>query len=115
MASLNPAANDLDLLAGYGEILSLSRRMHEAAQNGDWDSLIELEQVRAESSSALLVREQYNKRAGSQSAKADLIRSILASDEETRRLVVPRQQELRSTFASIDTERKLQKAYAIAW
>jgi len=44
-------------------------------------------------------------------AVAELIRKILAADIETRLLVVPRQQELESTFDSIGTEKKLLKAY----
>jgi len=69
--------------------------------------LIELEQVRATISKALLdhARSSSNFLAD-QPEKAELIRNILACDAETRLLIVPRQQELKATFGSIDTEKK---------
>lgn len=113
---VEPAPNSIDSLSKYREIWRQSLRMHEAAREGDWDSLIELEQVRAALATQLMDTEQNrNLSPADQSAKAELIRSILASDGETRLLIIPRQQELKTTFGSIDTEKKLQKAYAMNW
>ena len=109
---MEPVLSNPDLLARYEEIWRHSRRMQEAAREGDWDLLIDLEQSRAAINDALMHEEQSsNGSVANQSAKAELIRNILASDIETRLLVVPRQHELKSTFDSIDTEKKLLKAY----
>ncbi|MCX7175117.1 MAG: flagellar protein FliT [Proteobacteria bacterium] len=111
-----PTQNNRDLLSRYEEILRQSRRMMEAARDGDWELLIELEHVRAALNKVLMEQEQSHSRSlADQSAKAELIRNILASDAETRLLIEPRQQELKTTFGSIDTERKLQKAYDMTW
>jgi len=109
---VEPVLDNPDLLARYAQIWRQSRRMQAAAREGDWELLIELEQGRAALNSALMRDERSgNGSAADRSAKAELIRNILASDVETRLLVVPRQYELQSTFDSIDTEKRLHKAY----
>lgn len=111
-APVETVPDKLDLLAHYEAIWRQSRRMQEAAREGDWDLLIELEHDRAAINKALTDQAQSNDASvADQPAMAELIRNILASDMETRLLVVPRQHELQSTFDSIDTEKKLQKAY----
>jgi len=108
--AVEPVFNSPDLLARYQELWRQSRRMQEAAREGDWDLLIELEQGRAAINDALM-QQHLKGSAADRSAIAELIRNILASDSETKLLVVPRQHELKSTFHSIDTEKKLLKAY----
>lgn len=108
--AVEQALNGPDLLARYQELWRQSRSMQEAAREGDWDLLIELEQGRAAINDALM-QKRVQGSAADQAAIADLIRAILVSDGETRMLVVPRQHELKSTFHSIDTEKKLLKAY----
>jgi len=109
---VEPVVDSLDLLARYEALWRQSRRMQEAAREGDWELLIELEQGRAAINKTLMDQQQSNDGpVADQPAVAELIRNILASDVETRLLVVPRQHELKSTFDSIDTEKKLQKAY----
>ena len=108
----DPSVNGADLLSRYEAILRLSLRMQEAAREGDWDILIELEQDRA----ALLNQHHaHNESPADKSARAGLIQRILASDAETGLLVGPRQDELKMTFDSIETEKKLQKAYETIW
>ena len=110
---MEPARNSPDLLARYQALWQQSLRMQEAAREGDWDLLIELEQERAAINDALM-RQHLKGSVTDQSAIAELIRDILASDSETKLLVVPRQHELKSTFHSIDTEKKLLKAYDLS-
>lgn len=113
---MEPAANGLDSLSQYAEIWRQSRQMMDAAREGDWDLLIELEQARARLSKALLDQARSSSNfLADQPEKAGLIRNILACDAETKLLIVPRQQELKATFGSIDTEKKLQRAYDMAW
>lgn len=113
---VEPSVNCLDLLSRYEELWRQSRRMNEAARQGDWELLVELEPVRAAINNALMhLGQSRDCSPANQSAIAELIRNILASDEETRQLIAPRQQELKATFGSIDTERRLQKAYDMAW
>ena len=107
---MEAARNNSDLLAPYQELWRQSLRMQEAAREGDWDLLIELEQGRA-AINGTLMQQQVKGSMADQAAIAELIRDILASDSVTRLLVVPRQHELKSTFHSIDTEKKLLKAY----
>lgn len=109
------AANNLDAMPKYEDILRQSRQMVNAAREGDWDMLIALEQLRAATSKALMdrARSHGNLPAG-HPGNAALISDILACDEETRRLIEPRQRELKTTFSSMDTEKKLHKAYDMA-
>jgi hypothetical protein len=107
---MEPARNNPNLLARYQELWRQSRRMQEAARESDWDLLIELEQERATINDGLM-QQPVQCSSADQAEIGRLIHEILASDSETRLLVVPRQHELQSTFHSIDTEKKLLKAY----
>lgn len=108
--------NGTEVLSRYEEIWRQSCRMNEAARRDDWDLLVDLELDRARISQPLTSK--VSKRAFSQEDQtrlAELIRNILACDEDTRLLVTQRQRELKAAVGSVDTERKLQKAYATNW
>ena len=112
--SVDPALHSLDVLSQYEQIWRQSRRMKEAAGEGDWDSLIDLERARAAISKTLIPQaRRCSLSPEDQAILAGMIRNILASDEDTKSLIAPRQQELKTTFGIIDTEKKLLKAYAI--
>ena len=113
---VGPNPNSLDLLSQYREFWRQSRRMQDAAGNGEWDLLVALELDRAAINQSLFPQvENCSFSPQDQALLAEMIRDILASDAQTKSLVVPRQQELKETFGSIDTEKKLQKAYAVTW
>ncbi|MFA6440910.1 MAG: flagellar protein FliT [Sterolibacterium sp.] len=110
------AMNNTELLSQYEEIWRQSCRMNEAARQDDWDLLVDLELNRAKISKTLMPRARKCAFSQADQARlAELIRNILACDEETRLLIIPRQQELKAAVGSIDTEKKLQKAYAMTW
>lgn len=102
-----------ELLKQYEAILHHSRLMLEAALQGDWDSLIAIEQDRASLNTLLLNQEKLcHWLEADQIRKGDLIRKILANDEETKGLVEPRRLELQNIFGSLYAEKKLLSAYA---
>lgn len=107
-------ANASEKLAGYETIWHQSLQMLEAARQGDWERLITLEHARATISSALMEQQRgSNFTQANQERMRELIRAILASDEEIRMLVAPRQDELRNLVGSLNTEKKLLMAYAV--
>jgi flagellar protein FliT len=102
-----------ELLTQYEAILHHSRLMLEAARQGDWDNLIAIEQDRASLNSLLQNHEKLCRwLEEDQIRKGDLIRKILANDEETKGLVEPRRLELQNIFGSLYAEKKLLSAYA---
>lgn len=102
------------LLIQYQAIRNHSLLMLESARQGDWDRLIELERNRAELHALLQAQEPRSTWPETdQLRKGELIRSILANDAETRKLVEPRWQELQNIFGSLYVEKKLLMAYAM--
>jgi len=107
-----PAAGCADLLLQYAALLQQSQQLLDAARKGDWDRVVELEPVYAATSQTLQEQERECKwTEAAQLTKRELIRAILAADQETRQLVEPRRLELSQIIGSLGTEMKLQKAY----
>lgn len=104
--------NSRDLLERYDEMWRLSQQMLEFARQGDWDRLIELEQSRAAIGESLAAREDESLwRPAEREKKRALIRSILDADTEIKALTQSWMGELQEILGSIDTEKKLHKAY----
>lgn len=103
-----------ELLIQYEAIRNHSLLMLEAARQGDWDRLIELERDRSQLNVLLQAQEPRSIwPEADQLRNGELIRSILANDAETRKLVEPRWQELQNIFGSLYVEKKLLMAYAM--
>ena len=104
--------NSAELLKQYDAIWRLTQKMLEAARQEEWDQLIELEQTRAAHIDAMMKQENEGQWAREeQFQKGELIRRILAADEEIKNLSVTRMGELQELLGSIGTEKKLSKIY----
>lgn len=106
------ATHSADVLLQYEAMLHQLQQMLEIARQGDWDRLGECEQVHGALRSTLEAQEyncQWSEEA--QVKKGELIRSILAINQDIRQLLEPRRHELSQIIGSLGTEMKLQKAY----
>lgn len=96
----------------YENLWLLTQQMLSAAQNGEWDILIEIERKRN-----VLVASMTTKNGAAimntveQQKTAEIIRHVLAADSEIQTLTVSWQGELKDILGSIGTEKKLSKAY----
>ncbi|HEY3325935.1 MAG TPA: flagellar protein FliT [Novimethylophilus sp.] len=96
----------------YEAAARLSRQMLVAAQRGEWEVLIDLENQRASVLSNMMAEKNRGAIPDSIAEQVlGLINSILAMDTETRALTVLWSGELHQLLGSIDTERKLSQAY----
>lgn len=104
--------NSGELLRQYDAIWQLTQKMLEAANQGEWDPLVELVRERAMQTEALMKKDRadlWNPEA--QGQKADLIRQVIAADEEIKALTEAWMVELQEMLGSISTEKKLQQTY----
>lgn len=104
--------NAEELLDNYTQLLQLSQQMLQLAGQAEWDRLVELEQDRAAITDVLMKNESmatWTEEA--RSRKAELIRSILEMDNQIKSLTQDWMGELHEILGSIDTEKKLHKAY----
>lgn len=100
------------ILAAYENLWLLTRQMLDAAQNGDWDVLLEaelkrnawVERMRLQNVSSI-------KNTVEQQKAGEIIRHILAADSEIKTLTEAWKGELQEILGSIGTEKKLSKAY----
>lgn len=105
--------NGKELLGRYAEMLSLTQQMLDVARLAEWDRLVEIEHERAVIADNLMKLEEGCDEwtQVEQVKKADLIRSILAADDEIKNLSQAWMGELQEILGSIDTGKKLSKAY----
>jgi flagellar protein FliT len=104
--------NGHEIISLYENVAALTGRMLEAARDGDWARLVELEShcscqvqvLRDDYPPALLAGEQRNR-------KVELINRILANDREIRVLTEPWMTRLSALINSAGAERKLSQAY----
>lgn len=86
--------------------------MLEAARQGRWDELAGFVQTRASLTQQLMEQESQDLwESEEQNQRNDLIRYILATDEEIKILTKSWMNELQERLGSVGTEAKLQKAY----
>lgn len=100
-----------ELLDRYEAMQRISLHMLDAAKKGDWDRLIKLEQSRAGLENDLRQEDKSawdDKRAA---RKAELIRSILDADNETRSLAQSWMNEMQISLNSMSTGKKMTQAY----
>lgn len=102
-----------ELLGRYAEMLRLTQQMLEVARLAEWDRLVEIERERAVIADHLMKLEEQGGEWThvEQVKKAHLIRSILAADDEIKSLSQAWMGELQEILGSIDTGKKLSKAY----
>jgi flagellar protein FliT len=104
--------NSADLIKEFEAIWRLTQKMREAANQGEWDQLIELEQTRAALTDALMKQDGEGKWGREEQVQKDeLIRKILAADDEIKSLTESWMGELQEMLGSIGIEKKLSKAY----
>lgn len=104
--------NSAELLKQYDAIWRLTQKMLEAARQEEWDQLIELEQARAAHIDAMMKQEsEILWTQEEQFQKGELIRKILAADEEIKTLTATWMGELQEMLGSIGTVKKLSKTY----
>ncbi len=101
-----------DVLALYQEVARLTDGMLSAAHQADWDKLVELENGCASCIEALKgcpVPIKLSEEARQQ--KVEILRHILSTDREIRKLADPWMQSLASLLDSANTRCKVVKTY----
>jgi len=100
------------ILAIYENLWLLTQKMLSAAQNGDWDSLIEGELKRNALVERLMAQtEKVITDTVEQQKTSEIIQHILAADREIKTLTEAWKGELQEILGSIGIEKKLSKAY----
>ena len=100
------------LLERYDAMWRLSQHMLAAAQQAEWDRLVELEQARTAIVEELKREDKIMWQATEGTKKEVLIRAILVADAEVKLLTESRMGELQENLESMGTEKKLKKAYS---
>ncbi len=96
----------------YEDLWLLTQQMLNAARNGDWDVLIEVEIKRNAMVERLMAQDEAAvTNTVEQQKTGEIIRKILAADSEIKTLTEAWQGELQEILGSIGTEKKLSKAY----
>lgn len=104
--------NSAWLVQLYETVAQLAERMLQAARQGQWDELVELEQQRAAVLSGLMADAAPGAIPGEAAEQvAGLIGTILENDAECTALARAWQDELKSLLGSMGAERKISQAY----
>jgi flagellar protein FliT len=101
-----------EILSEYVAVADLSGQMLAAAEVGDWNQLMVLEQ-------SCTLRVDVLKRAGppaglnpsGRQARIDCIRRVLAADRRIRELTMPWMAQLSAMINNTGTQRRLANAY----
>ncbi|MGV3741039.1 MAG: flagellar protein FliT [Burkholderiaceae bacterium] len=101
-----------DILEVYENVATITTQMLAAARTGDWEQLAELES-RCSSQVATLkqVDASITLTGSNRDKKVEIIRKILADDQEIRAITEPWMKQLSALMQSTGTERKLSQAY----
>jgi len=104
--------NSPQIIAAYETILAITGQMLEAARNGDWDSLVALEQD-CKNQVEQLIAENGGQPLSSQfqQRKAEIIRKVLADDAEIRNITEPWMAQLQNILGNTTREQRLRQAY----
>ena len=105
--------DDQQLISTYERILAVTALMLEAARQGDWDRLTELErQCRAEVEGLVTLGDGQPQLPESlRQRKTQIIRRVLADDAEIRRIIQPGMAQLEKMFGIVGNQRKLATSY----
>ena len=100
------------LISLYEEIQITTRMMVVAAQNGEWENLIELEQQCKRLTDALVRHESETVLSHElQQKKIKIIHQVLDDDAQIRSLVEPWMEKLQDMLSTNERKRNLHKAY----
>lgn len=101
-----------EVLSEYAAVAELTGQMRAAAEAGDWDQLVVLEQ-RCGVHVDLLKRSEaaVELNPTGRQAKIDCIRRILADDRRIRDLTMPWMAQLSAMLNNAGTQRRLAHAY----
>lgn len=99
------------IVEDYQRLSGITEQMRNAAANGEWDRLIELEKRCSQEVAAIKPRDAVPADAASRKQKADLIRKMLADDKAIREYTDPWMRQLERIMQSTRSEQKLQQTY----
>jgi len=100
------------VIANYEALLTLTRLMHEAAAQGQWEPLISIEGERNKLLAEIKVLDAQTRLDTTFSQRKDaLLQSILAADAQTRDLVKTWMDQFQITMQSASQEMRLLKKY----
>jgi flagellar protein FliT len=101
-----------DILEVYEGVAAITTRMLDAARTGDWEQLAELESHCSSQVAALRKFDSPTALTGpDRDKKVEIIRKILADDQQIRSITEPWMKQLATMMQSTGTERKLSQAY----
>ena len=103
--------NAQSALGQYHLASDMTQAMLSAAQNGDWEGLVNIEIERRSVLSPLTNLEIDYRIAGLEEEKNSCIRNILELDQQIRALTEAWMGEMRETLASVQSQRKIAQAY----
>lgn len=99
------------LLERYETMCTLSQQMLEAARKEEWDHLVSIADARIAIADYLQLADDVSWQGAAAVRKADVINAMLAADHEIKIRTEAWMNQLQGMLASINTEKKLNKAY----
>lgn len=103
--------NAREVLAQYHRLQETTRHMLLAAQEGDWERLVNLEIGRRDALDGLAAREIDFGGNALKEERDDCIREILETDARIRALAEAWMAEMRQMLASVQSQRRIERAY----
>lgn len=101
------------VIENYESLSSIMGQMREAATQGEWDHLVELEGQCSQRVEAMKTQDATTPLdENTRLRKAALIRKILADDKEIRNHAEPWMAQLQHLMQSAEHERRLHQAYS---
>lgn len=102
------------LIANYESLSALMEQMREAAEHGEWDQLIRIEQQCGELVAAIKPLDAETKLdEATRQHKNQLIQKMLANDAEIRKHTQARMGQLQHLMQSNRQEQRLQQTYGV--
>lgn len=102
------------LLADYERLSGITGQMRNAAEQGEWDRLISLEQECKRKVEEIKPRDAVPSNPTERQQKIDLLKKILADDAEIRNRTEGWMEQLQRIMQSSRSEQRLQQAYSSA-
>ena len=104
--------NSTQVINIYEDILATTRKMLVAAQNSEWDKLIQLEQECKRLTNELINNEQEPiLNHEQQQKKLEIIHQVLDDDAQIRSITEPWMEKLQDILCTSERKRNLQQAY----
>lgn len=100
------------VLDNYEYLSNITGQMRDAAQQGEWDHLVELEHKCSERVEVMKAQPSAPSDEETRQRKVALIKKILADDAEIRSRTEVWMEQLQRIMTSARSERRLQQAYS---